>query len=118
MRLDMSQLYARLIVSPIDRRTAGPPYEIRGDVAAFIATKRRQGLKGWTITSAPRRGRSAGRFSRGRRCVSERWARTRFTDLRYYGTPARGGHLAAYEAPSEFVTEMRAGLRALFSVSD
>jgi hypothetical protein len=45
--------------------------------------------------------------------LSERWARTRFTDLRYYGTPARGGHFAAYEAPAEFVAEVRAGLRAL-----
>jgi hypothetical protein len=45
--------------------------------------------------------------------VSERWARTRYTDLRYYGTPKRGGHFAAYEAPGEFVAEVRAGLRAL-----
>jgi hypothetical protein len=45
--------------------------------------------------------------------LSERWARTRYTDLRYYGTPARGGHFAAYEAPAEFVAEVRAGLAAL-----
>ena len=45
--------------------------------------------------------------------LSERWARTRYTDLRYYGTPQRGGHFAAYENPAEFVTEVRAGLRAL-----
>jgi len=44
--------------------------------------------------------------------LSERWARTRYTDLRYYGTPQRGGHFAAYEAPAEFVAELRAGLRA------
>ncbi|MBU3064350.1 hypothetical protein KO481_22800 [Nocardia sp. NEAU-G5] len=31
--------------------------------------------------------------------LSERWARTRYTDLRYYGTPTRGGHFAAYETP-------------------
>jgi epoxide hydrolase len=58
------------------------------------------------------------RFPADNVAPSERWARTRFTDLRYYGTPARGGHFAAYEAPSEFVTEVRAGLRALVSVSD
>ena len=57
------------------------------------------------------------RFPADNVALSERWARTRFTDLRYYGTPARGGHFAAYEAPSEFVTELRAGLRALVSVS-
>jgi epoxide hydrolase len=45
--------------------------------------------------------------------LSERWARTRYTDLRYYGTPQRGGHFAAYENPAGFVTEVRAGLRAL-----
>jgi pimeloyl-ACP methyl ester carboxylesterase len=45
--------------------------------------------------------------------LSERWARTRYTDLRYYGTPQRGGHFAAYENPAEFVTEVRSGLRAL-----
>jgi pimeloyl-ACP methyl ester carboxylesterase len=37
----------------------------------------------------------------------------RYTDLRYFGTPARGGHFAAYEAPDEFVAEVRAGLHAL-----
>ena len=45
--------------------------------------------------------------------LSERWARTRYTDLRYYGTPGRGGHFAAYEVPTEFVAEVRAGLHAL-----
>jgi epoxide hydrolase len=45
--------------------------------------------------------------------LSERWARTRYTDLRYYGTPGRGGHFAAYEAPEEFAAEVRAALRAL-----
>jgi pimeloyl-ACP methyl ester carboxylesterase len=53
------------------------------------------------------------RFPADNVALSERWARTRFTDLRYYGTPARGGHFAAYEAPAEFVAEVRAGLRAL-----
>jgi pimeloyl-ACP methyl ester carboxylesterase len=53
------------------------------------------------------------RFPADNVALSERWARTRYTDLRYYGTPQRGGHFAAYEAPPEFVTEVRAGLRAL-----
>jgi len=53
------------------------------------------------------------RFPADNVAVSERWARTRYTDLRYYGTAERGGHFAAYEAPGEFVAEIRAGLRAL-----
>jgi pimeloyl-ACP methyl ester carboxylesterase len=53
------------------------------------------------------------RFPADNVALSERWARTRFTDLRYYGIPARGGHFAAYEAPAEFVAEVHAGLRAL-----
>ncbi len=31
--------------------------------------------------------------------VSERWLRTRFTDLRYYHSVAKGGHFAALEQP-------------------
>jgi hypothetical protein len=42
-----------------------------------------------------------------------RWARTRYTGLRSYGTPQRAGHFAACEAPGEFVGEVRAGPRAL-----
>jgi len=57
------------------------------------------------------------RYSADNVALSERWARTRYTDLRYYGTPAHGGHFAAYEAPGEFVTEVRAGLRALSPAS-
>jgi hypothetical protein len=57
------------------------------------------------------------RFPADNVALSERWARTRYTDLRYYGTPAHGGHFAAYEAPGEFVTEVRAGLRALSPAS-
>jgi hypothetical protein len=53
------------------------------------------------------------RFPADNVALSERWARTRYTDLRYYGTPQRGGHFAAYENHAEFVTEVRAGLRAL-----
>ncbi|HEX4107494.1 MAG TPA: epoxide hydrolase [Solirubrobacteraceae bacterium] len=46
---------------------------------------------------------------------TERWARTRYTDLRYYSEPERGGHFAALEQPERFVAEVRAGLRAVRS---
>jgi hypothetical protein len=45
--------------------------------------------------------------------VSERWLRTRYTDLRYFHTQQRGGHFAAVERPAEFVTEVRAAVRAM-----
>jgi pimeloyl-ACP methyl ester carboxylesterase len=45
--------------------------------------------------------------------VSERWARTRFPELRHYGAPARGGHFPALEQPALFVAEVRDGLRAV-----
>lgn len=45
--------------------------------------------------------------------VSERWLRTRYTDLRYFHTQQRGGHFAALERPAEFVTEVRAAVRAM-----
>jgi pimeloyl-ACP methyl ester carboxylesterase len=45
--------------------------------------------------------------------VSERWLRTRFTDLRYYRQTERGGHFAAFEQPEIFVREVRDGIRAL-----
>ena len=57
--------------------------------------------------------RAYSRFPAEPVALSERWARTRFPELRYYGRPARGGHFAAYEAPAEFVAEVRAGLRIL-----
>jgi pimeloyl-ACP methyl ester carboxylesterase len=45
--------------------------------------------------------------------VSERWARTRFTDLRWYGAPPRGGHFAAFEQPELFVDEVRGFFRTV-----
>jgi len=45
--------------------------------------------------------------------LSERLARTRFSDLRYYNRVERGGHFAALEVPEIFLTEVRAGVRAL-----
>ncbi|WP_026913009.1 epoxide hydrolase family protein [Patulibacter minatonensis] len=44
---------------------------------------------------------------------SERWARTRYPDLRYYARPARGGHFASLEQPELFVDEVRAALRPM-----
>ena len=53
------------------------------------------------------------RFPKEMFVCSERWLRTRFTGLRYYGTAAKGGHFAALEQPAIFVDEVRAGIRAL-----
>jgi pimeloyl-ACP methyl ester carboxylesterase len=46
---------------------------------------------------------------------SRRWAERRFTDIRYWSEPARGGHFAAFEQPGLFVAEVRACFRALRS---
>ncbi len=40
--------------------------------------------------------------------VSRRWAQTRFSDIRHFGEPPRGGHFAAMEQPELFVDELRA----------
>jgi pimeloyl-ACP methyl ester carboxylesterase len=45
--------------------------------------------------------------------VSERWARTRFTDLRWFGAPDKGGHFAAFEQPEIFVDEVRGFFRTV-----
>jgi epoxide hydrolase len=39
---------------------------------------------------------------------SRRWAERRFTDIRHWGEPPRGGHFAAMEQPELFVEELRA----------
>ncbi|WP_212999415.1 epoxide hydrolase family protein [Winogradskya consettensis] len=44
---------------------------------------------------------------------SRRWAQRRFTDIRYWSEPERGGHFAAFEQPQLFVEEIRACFRAL-----
>jgi len=43
--------------------------------------------------------------------MSRRWAATRFTDIRYWNEPGRGGHFAAFEQPATFVDEVRAFFR-------
>jgi pimeloyl-ACP methyl ester carboxylesterase len=44
---------------------------------------------------------------------SRRWAARRFTDIRYWNEPERGGHFAAFEQPALFVEEIRAAFAAL-----
>jgi pimeloyl-ACP methyl ester carboxylesterase len=39
---------------------------------------------------------------------SRRWAERRFTDIRHWSEPPRGGHFAALEQPELFVEEVRA----------
>jgi pimeloyl-ACP methyl ester carboxylesterase len=42
---------------------------------------------------------------------SRRWAERRFTDIRHWNEPARGGHFAAFEQPELFVSELRTFFR-------
>lgn len=43
--------------------------------------------------------------------LSQRWAATRYADIRYYHALDRGGHFAALEQPAAFVDEVRAFFR-------
>ncbi|MFC4950064.1 epoxide hydrolase family protein [Pseudonocardia sp. GCM10023141] len=52
-------------------------------------------------------------FQKDALVASQRWARTRYPDLRYFTEPSPGGHFAAMEQPALFVEEVRAGLRTL-----
>jgi epoxide hydrolase len=38
---------------------------------------------------------------------SRRWARKRFTDIRCWNEPTKGGHFAAFEQPELFVADVR-----------
>ena len=42
---------------------------------------------------------------------SRRWAARRYTDIRYWSEPDRGGHFAAFEQPGLFVRDVRAFFR-------
>jgi hypothetical protein len=42
---------------------------------------------------------------------SRRWAEKRFTDIRYWNEPAKGGHFAAFEQPELYVNEVRSFFR-------
>jgi pimeloyl-ACP methyl ester carboxylesterase len=44
---------------------------------------------------------------------SRRWAEKRFTDIRYWNEPPRGGHFAAFEQPNQFVADIRAFFRTV-----
>ncbi|WP_284293468.1 epoxide hydrolase N-terminal domain-containing protein [Luteimicrobium album] len=46
---------------------------------------------------------------------SRRWAERRYADIRYWGTPERGGHFAAWEQPEIYVRELRASFRAILA---
>jgi pimeloyl-ACP methyl ester carboxylesterase len=50
-------------------------------------------------------------FPRELQRPSRRWAERRFTDIRYWGEPERGGHFAAFEQPRLFADELRAFFR-------
>jgi len=50
-------------------------------------------------------------FPRELQRPSRRWAEKRFTDIRYWGEPERGGHFAAFEQPALFTDEVRAFFR-------
>ena len=43
---------------------------------------------------------------------SRRWAQRRFTNIVYWNEPDRGGHFAAWEQPSTFISEVRAVARS------
>src|SRR5438094_327030 len=45
-------------------------------------------------------------FPRALHRPARRWAEKRFTDIRYWGEPERGGHFAAFEAPALFAGEV------------
>ncbi|XOV87559.1 MAG: epoxide hydrolase family protein [Pseudomonadota bacterium] len=45
--------------------------------------------------------------------TSERWAKRRYTNLRYFNVLDKGGHFAAFEQPAQFVAEVRRCFRAL-----
>ena len=42
--------------------------------------------------------------------LPRRWVQTRFTDLRSWSEPARGGHFPMLEVPGSYVQELRAAL--------
>lgn len=44
---------------------------------------------------------------------SRRWLESRFTDLRYFAEPTKGGHFAAFEQPDSFVDEVRAAFATM-----
>jgi pimeloyl-ACP methyl ester carboxylesterase len=45
--------------------------------------------------------------------ASPRWAAHQFQDIRFWSTPERGGHFAAFEQPDRFVEDVRAFFRTV-----
>jgi pimeloyl-ACP methyl ester carboxylesterase len=39
--------------------------------------------------------------------ISQRWAASRFSDIRYWNELDKGGHFAAFEQPEAYVGEIR-----------
>jgi pimeloyl-ACP methyl ester carboxylesterase len=52
-------------------------------------------------------------FPRELQRPSRRWAARRFTDIRYWNEPPKGGHFAAFEQPEAFVGEVRSFFRLI-----
>lgn len=48
--------------------------------------------------------------------LSQRWAASRFADLRFFGEAEHGGHFAAMENPATFVDHLRATFRTITGV--
>jgi hypothetical protein len=44
---------------------------------------------------------------------SRRWCEKRYSDLRFYEQPERGGHFAAWEQPELFVDQVRRAFRTM-----
>ena len=45
--------------------------------------------------------------------TSRRWAERRFSDLRFFSEPEKGGHFAAFEQPERFVEDVRGFFRTV-----
>jgi pimeloyl-ACP methyl ester carboxylesterase len=52
-------------------------------------------------------------FAKENQRPSRRWAERRFTDIRYWNEPRKGGHFAALEQPDIFVSELQASFNEL-----
>jgi pimeloyl-ACP methyl ester carboxylesterase len=52
-------------------------------------------------------------FPRELQRPSRRWVARRFTDIRYWNEPPKGGHFAAFEQPEAFVSEVRSFFRLI-----
>jgi epoxide hydrolase len=52
-------------------------------------------------------------FPRELQRPSRRWVTMRFTDIRYWNEPPKGGHFAAFEQPEAFVGEVRSFFRLI-----